>query len=107
MNDSVDFLDFRILIEILVAPKYKITMVQLAQKLGEKKYTITRAMDRLECNGLIARDGRLPVLTEAGKAQVERYQERYLISRNHMLYEGTPVNVQTRMRSTGQCIAQI
>ncbi len=73
MNDSVDFLDFRILIEILVAPKYKITMVQLAQKLGEKKYTITRAMDRLERNGLIARDGRLPVLIEAGKAQAERY----------------------------------
>ncbi len=89
MIESSDVLDFRVLMCLLGANDHGVTMIDLSRTLQEKKYTITRAIDRLEKRGVVKRsDERIPYLTAEGLTMAERYHERFMVAQNHLLYEG-------------------
>lgn len=89
MLGTPDALKFRIMMCLLASKPSSCTVTGISLTLNEKKYTITRSMNRMEQEGLIDRsDVRAPVLTDKGRMQAERYRERVSLAQNHLLYEG-------------------
>lgn len=92
MSESPEQLKFRILMCMLMSSSANCTVTGISRSLQEEKYTITRAMQRMEQEGLIDRSNvRAPVLTQQGREQARRYSERVRIAENHLLYEGIDV----------------
>lgn len=86
--DTVDILDFKIMQFMMMAGPESVTMAQMGKKLGEQRYTVTRAIDRLEKQGLAQRGVRAPRLTDAGLMRAKEQNDRYMIALNHLMYEG-------------------
>lgn len=67
----------------------KCTVTGISRTLQEEKYVISRTMIRMEQEGLIDRtDIRAPHLTEKGRIEAERYQDRVGVVLNHLLHAG-------------------
>lgn len=89
MLETPEALKYRILMCLLVSSSSSCTVTGISRTLKEEKYVISRAMIRMEQEGLIDRsDVRAPALTEKGRAEAEWYRERVNIAQNHLLYEG-------------------
>lgn len=89
MPDTPDILRLRVLLCFLREDETDCTVMEIARILGEKHYTISRAVSALEKDGLIDKaTPRRPRLTEKGLIQAQRYAERIATTMNHLLYEG-------------------
>lgn len=92
MLDIQNILKFRILTCLLMSSPTLCTVTGISRTLKEEKYVISRAMIKMEQEGLVDRsDVRAPMLTELGKKKAEAYQERLIIAQNYLLYEGEEV----------------
>lgn len=92
MEQTNHVLKFRILMCMLENDAGKCTVSNIGRILQEEKYTVSRAMIKMEQEGLIDRtDVYSPTLTVEGKNAAERYRERVDIAMNHLLYEGVKV----------------
>lgn len=93
MSVISDVLQLRIMMCFLSSSKENCTVMGISRTLNEEKYKISRAMIRMEQEGLIDRsNNRAPRLTQAGLKEAERYQERLDITQNHLLYEGLEID---------------
>lgn len=92
MPDLPELLRLRVLLCFLREDEKDCTVTEIARILGEEHYTVSRAVAAMEREGLISREApRRPRLTEAGRAQAEKYAERIDITMSHLLYEGVDV----------------
>ncbi len=92
MPEMPEALKFRIMMCLLISGPSSCSVTEISRTLNEKKYTITRSMNRMEQEGLVDRSNvRCPVLTQKGRTQAERYRERVRLAQNHLLYEGVDV----------------
>lgn len=73
------------------------TVTKIAQTLGEQKYTVSRAINAMEEEGLInKKNTRHPVLTAYGRREAKKYTERVDTIQSHLIYEGLDPNVASR-----------
>lgn len=100
--DPAEVLKFRILHCMLDSRDAKCSVTGISRTLQEEKYVISRAMIRMEQAGLIDRtDIRAPLLTEKGRMEARRYQERVNIVLNHLLQGG--INLEHAQKDACAC----
>lgn len=87
--DSLEILKMRVLLCFLSEDSHTCTVTGLSKVLGEGKQKVSRLLIAMEKEGLIDRsDVRRPYLTEKGRLNAVRYEERSNVILNHLLYEG-------------------
>ena len=85
----MDQLKLRVLICFFDLEAKDCSVTNLAQLLGEEKYTISRTMGALEKSGYLDRTNRRrPFLTKAGEQAAKRYNDRLDIALEYLLHEG-------------------
>lgn len=93
MQKTYDILKLRTLLCFLNREQSECSVSKIARTLGEENYTISRILMALEKEGLVDRkNARSPSLTEQGKMEARKYEDRIRISMNHMIYEGVDIH---------------
>lgn len=89
MSENIDILKLRILLCFYNEDVGNCNVTNIARTLGIEKYTVSRMLKALEQEGLINRsNSRMPILTEYGLQEAQKYAERIKITTNHLRYEG-------------------
>lgn len=89
MSEAMDILKLRTLLCFLNEDSKACSVTNIARTLGKEKYTVSRILASLEQDGLVDRGKpRMPVLTEYGLQEAQRYANRIKITTNHLMYEG-------------------
>ncbi len=87
--DPTEVLKFRILMCLFDAGESTCTVTGISRTLQEEKYVISRAMIRMEQEGMIDRTNiRAPALTPKGRVEAARYHDRMGVALNHLLCTG-------------------
>lgn len=85
----MDILKLRVLLCLLNEDTKACSVTNIARILRKEKYTISRILIALEQEGIVDRKKmRIPVLTEYGLKEAQRYAKRMKVITNHLMYEG-------------------